>query len=156
MIFDYISKWPLYFSGQVFETIFGKLDQLLAEAPPCGEYPLDGYDVFFKVLSYETKSSDWITESHRKYVDIQIVTEGSEGIRLYEKDKLDVVAAYKDDNDCEFYKLPDSDLVNSKVILRPGHMGIFFPQDVHMTQIAPAQTQTIKKVVIKVNEKYFS
>jgi biofilm protein TabA len=156
MIFDYISKWPLYFSAHVFKNIFGKLDQLLVETPPCGEYPLDDYDVFFKVLSYETKSADWITESHRKYVDIQIVTEGSESIRLYEREKLEVQIAYNDDNDCEFYKLPDSSVVNNSVTLRPGHMGIFFPQDVHTTQIAPVQTQTIKKVVIKVNEKYFT
>jgi len=156
MIFDYTSKWPLYFSGHVFESIFGRLDQLLAEQPTCGEYPLDDHDVYFKVLSYETRSAEWITESHRKYVDIQIVTEGSEGIQLYEKENLDVLTAYNDDNDCEFYKLPRTTVVNNKVILRPGHMGIFFPQDVHMTQIAPAETQTIKKIVIKVNEKYFS
>src|SRR5690349_3301144 len=100
MIFDCIDKWPLYFSGPVFESLFDRLDQLLAENPPCGEHPLEGYDVFFKVLSYDTKSGEWITESHRKYVDIQIVTEGLEGIRLYEQQSLETLAAYNDDNDC--------------------------------------------------------
>jgi YhcH/YjgK/YiaL family protein len=156
MIFDYIEQWPLYFSGKVFTDTFNKLQQLLASSPVPGEYPLDGYDIFFKVLSYETKVADWCTESHKTYVDIQIVTDGAEAIRLYEKEKLKVLTAYSHSNDCEFYKMPGVDIVYNEVVLRPGHMGVFFPQDIHMTQIAPTHVQTIKKIVIKVNEKYFS
>jgi YhcH/YjgK/YiaL family protein len=156
MIFDYIEQWPLYFSGKVFIDTFEKLQEIFDSSPTPGEYALEGYDIFFKVLSYDTKSADWITESHKNYVDIQVVTEGVEGIRLYEKNDLEIQTAYNSDNDCEFYKMPATSLIYNEVLLRPGCMGIFFPQDVHMTQIAPMQIQKIKKIVIKVNEKYFS
>lgn len=53
-----------------------------------GNYPLRKDDIFFKVLRYETKESGCITESHRKFIDIQLVLSGVELIEIYDGSKL--------------------------------------------------------------------
>lgn len=153
MIFDKIDKWNLYFKHPIFIRIFQDLDKIKINTPN-GVY-FKNSDYYFKVMSYKTKLNPKIIENHRKEVDIQIVLLGSEKIKLYPVEKLEVKRNYSEEDDCQFYnKIGTS---HSEVILKPKYMGVFFNQDIHHPQfLVNNKPEEIKKIVIKVNEKFFT
>lgn len=154
MIVNQIKNWPLYFEGEWAEKVFDFYEQI-DESTKDGEYPIIGESLFCKILTYETKTSDWITESHQDYVDIQILLYGEEIINIFPSSSLTVKDLYNKDIDCTFYNLPIQKPLNS-LYLTPNIMGVFYPQDAHTTQIAPNDNiQTIRKVVFKVHKKFF-
>ena len=105
--------------------------------------------------TYISKDSDWITESHLEYTDIQILIEGEEQINIFPSYLLDVKTPYDADIDCIFYNLPTLKPITS-IYLRPGIMGIFHPQDAHTTQIRPqGAAKNIRKIVFKVHQRFF-
>lgn len=153
MIVDKISNWKNYFSNPVFESIFKDLEKYNLETPN-GVYQ-ENPDYYFKVMSYDTKYDSSIIESHLKEVDIQILLAGSEGIKIYDTNDVEVIEKYNDETDCQFYK-PIADSI-SEIYLKPGYMAIFLPQDVHHPQFAVNnKIEKLKKIVIKVNEKFFT
>lgn len=155
MIHDRNDNMNLYLNGNLLSEL-KKAISSLAENQPDGIYPLLPDDIFFKVLRYETKESDWITESHKKFIDIQLLLYGVELIKLYDRSKLVVLEDYNPETDSIFYNTDDS-LAVSEIRLIPGYFCLFYPDDVHQTQIADHRgTQLITKVVFKVHEKFFT
>lgn len=131
-----------------------KIDALLHDAKD-GEHTLDGSDIFVKVLSYETKCDDFITESHRAYIDIQIVTHGVEGIEVMLPSALHIRRPYEPADDCTFYEQTPFN-TGTRINLVPGWFGLFFPHDAHKTQIALNNSPSpLRKIVVKVHEKFF-
>lgn len=154
MIVEQISNWKLHFKGDWADKVFQFLESI-DENTLDGEYPVIGNDIFCKVLTYDTKDSDWITESHLEYTDIQILIEGEEQINIFPSYLLDVKTPYDADIDCIFYNLPTLKPITS-IYLRPGIMGIFHPQDAHTTQIRPqGAAKNIRKIVFKVHQRFF-
>lgn len=152
MIFDRISNWPLYFKNPKFSEVFTELNKIDAETPN-GTYNFDGF--YFKVMTYDTLLDGPIIESHRKEVDIQILLSGYEGVRLFDSGSVSVSKPYDSDSDCEFYNAKGPN--HSYVVLQPGYMGVFFPQDIHNPQLAIENNPAnIKKIVIKVDEVFFT
>ncbi|MCV6629712.1 MAG: YhcH/YjgK/YiaL family protein [Flavobacteriaceae bacterium] len=153
MIFDKIEYWNYYFKHPIFKEIFEKLTTLSEET-------LDGIyykneDYYFKVLSYKTKRIADIVENHQKEVDIQIVLKGKEQIDVYDENAVKSIRPYEEKEDCEFYEIIGE--AHSKLILEKGFMSVFFQQDIHNPQICINQKEEIiKKIVIKVNEKFFT
>ncbi|MFT6802530.1 MAG: YhcH/YjgK/YiaL family protein [Salibacteraceae bacterium] len=154
MIFDHTNNLNLYFKGEWVDQVIHFYKTLTVDTPN-GVYPLDGEKSFCKVLDYKTKAENWITESHQKYVDVQISLAGQELIEIYDntKGQLEQLKTYDEKTDCIFYKYPPSSPICTQ-LLTPGFMGIYFPQDIHATQIAVENsTGHIKKAVFKVSEK---
>lgn len=155
MIFDSLTHWNTYLLNPIFRNVF----QLLKNID--FENNLDkiviNKDVFIKHILYETKYRDWVTESHKKYVDIQILLTGSEIIRVYNNEELCSISDYNYSTDCIFYDSIDALTKNCSILtLRPGYMAVFFPNDAHMTQIVEGENpQSINKIVIKAHEKLF-
>ena len=89
MIFDKIENLPQYFDKPWVNLVLDFYKTLNINSPN-GEYELMGRDLYCKVLDYETKTSDFITESHRKYVDIQISLSGEEIIEVNNFDSLNL------------------------------------------------------------------
>ena len=86
---------------------------------------------------------DVIGEAHRKYIDIQVIIEGTESmgwIELSECRKL--FKPYDSEKDVVLY----NDAPSSYIQVSPGEFVIFFPEDVHAPGIG---TQNIKKLVVK-------
>lgn len=114
-------------------------------------------DIFIKEVSYNTKIDNFITESHKKYVEIQIILTGGEEILISSPDKLEVESDYNEETDCTFYNWDQ--VINNKhtqIKLLPEYMAIFFPQDEHTTQIAiNNKPELINKIIIKAHEKFF-
>lgn len=153
MIFDKIENRDQYFKTPIFKEIFDKFDTLDVNTPNGIHYKSDGY--YFKVMSYDTKETPTIIESHKKEVDVQILLSGSERIKIYGKDQVEVTSIYDEESDCQFYK--NTQASNVELNLLPGSMAVFFPQDIHGCQFAVNnQIGNIKKIVIKIDEKLFT
>lgn len=55
-------------------------------------------------MSYKTKFESEIYESHRKFVDIQILLKGSERIKIYDSSQVKVSEPYNYETDYIFYQ----------------------------------------------------
>ena len=146
MIFDSISDFKYY---QNLHPLFRPVAKFLDEHPlqefPIGKHEL-GNGIYFSVSEYLTKERQrGFIECHQKYIDIQLVTRGSEKIGICHKNDC-TAGSY--DADKDYQKLKGT---VSWLILRPGYFMIFFPQDGHMPQIHTARKQElVRKIVFKV------
>lgn len=129
-----------------------KLDEL-----ETGNISLLGEEIFAKILAYNTsKDNNQMVEAHRQYVDIQFLLEGEEKIHCYDQPELKIRTAYSEESDCEFY-FPSEAAKFSTVYLKRGFFAIFFPEDAHLAALNPEASEIqIKKIVIKIHEKYFA
>ncbi len=153
MIYDKINNWKLYFKHDIFEKIFKDLKTITKDTDN-GNYFKNEY-YYFKVMSYDTQLDSNIIENHNKEVDIQIVMFGEEKIKIYDESAVEITRPYQKEDDCQFYK--NVSAAHSEVILQPNYMAVFFKQDIHHPLFAvDGNPKHIKKVVIKVNEKFFT
>ena len=88
-------------------------------------------------------------ESHRKYIDVQVVVEGVELMEVEEISRLKVTQDYDAERDFIKYaiEVPDA----AKLILGAGGVALFFPTDGHMPSLRVAGRPTlVRKTVVKV------
>ena len=107
---------------------------------------LKGDDVHATRFTYETvPEEESFFEAHKKYLDIHIMVEGSEGVEiappgaLQEFDRVEAndFYAYRGEGD---YKL----------VLSPGDFLVVFPNDAHRIKMQLETPETVSKVVFKV------
>ncbi len=153
MIVDKIDNWGVYFNKERFSEIFAELDKFNLETPN-GEYRSND-NFYFKVMSYETKLESFIIESHKREVDIQVILKGKEKIKIYDSKDVVITEVYNEKTDCQFYDKVNDPI--SEVNLEPGLMAVFFSGDIHHPVLAVnKETYKLKKIVIKVDEKFFA
>lgn len=115
-----------------------------------GRYTIDGEHVFALVQDPMTQS--WETglpEFHRRYIDIQCLLEGEEGIGYSPVNpNLIVITDQLAERDIAFVAQQDNE---SKLLLTQGMFAIFFPGELHRPCRAPNAPMQIKKVVIKIS-----
>ena len=92
-------------------------------------------------------SSERLFESHKDYIDIQILAKGREMIGFAPEEALTVTTPYNKEGDYELYSMVD-DL--DKVILTEGKLAVIFPGEPHAPGIAYGGTEKVKKAVIKI------
>ncbi|MCX6671641.1 MAG: YhcH/YjgK/YiaL family protein [Euryarchaeota archaeon] len=91
------------------------------------------------------KKGDRVIESHRKYIDIQVMMEGKEYLGYAHKDTLHF-SGYDEEHDTERLTGLLTFLPFSK-----GYFVVLFPQDAHMPGVTVrSSSKTVQKVVIKV------
>ena len=149
MISDSIDHHHLYPYGEAWEKAFAFLRGLSPDTPT-GKYALGGTKMFAGIDVYPTKTRETAKlETHRKYVDIQVLLSGEEAIDVYPKSSLTVNEPYDAGRDAEFYRVPDAAPV--RAVLTPGRFLVFLPDDAHMPCLSVGSTPVdVKKVVIKV------
>ena len=153
MIIDKIENWPIYFKEPIFSEIKNELANYNSTTPNGVYKSHENY--YFKVMSYDTKLDAKIIESHRKEVDVQILFSGNEHIKIYNISDVAIIEPYDAASDCQFYKNSGNPV--TEVNLRPGYMAIFFPDDIHQPQFAvDSKIETLKKLVLKIDEKLFA
>ncbi|MCC6551237.1 MAG: YhcH/YjgK/YiaL family protein [Ignavibacteriaceae bacterium] len=148
MILDSISNAQIYYPIHFgFSTVFEFLGSNDVTCLEDGKYELDGDDVFLITTTYQTKKfiqDGW--ESHRRYIDIQLILEGEEIIYYSPLDSLKETDSYSIEKD--YLKLRGEGV---PLVLKPGNFMILFPADGHQPGI---QTGTdalpVKKMVFKV------
>jgi YhcH/YjgK/YiaL family protein len=113
-----------------------------------GEYSIQGRDLFYIVQRYTTKPlEDGLFETHRKYIDIQLVVSGSEAIGYANRKDLAVKEPYDESRDVELYEMPENPAM---VNLTGGSFGVFWPQDGHLPCRISREKSDVCKVVFKV------
>jgi YhcH/YjgK/YiaL family protein len=153
MILDKIDNWKIYFKEPIFLEIFKELENYNSETPNGIYRTHENY--YFKVMSYDTKLESNIIESHIKEVDVQILYSGNEKIKIYNSEAVCITEPYSDETDCQFYKNIGNPI--SEINLETGYMAIFFPDDIHHPQFAVSnKIETLKKIVLKIDEKLFA
>ena len=111
-----------------------------------GKHQILNDDIFVIINEYETKNeSDCPTETHKKYIDIQIMLQGDEKIGFAFLKNQEVAEEYNDDKDYTFYSA-QLDYQH----LREEHFAIFLPTDLHCPSIKIKNQIRVKKAVVKV------
>ena len=108
-----------------------------------------GGGVFAMEQAYETKPrKDGFFESHRKFIDVQVVVEGEEMIEVVDAARIDVREPYAEERDLITYG--DTQHA-SRLCLVAGEAAIFFPVDVHMPCLnLNSSPVLVRKSVVKV------
>ncbi|OQB98044.1 MAG: Toxin-antitoxin biofilm protein TabA [Spirochaetes bacterium ADurb.Bin110] len=114
-----------------------------------GKYSIEGDVVFALIQEYTAKEhSECRFESHREYIDIQMMISGKEIIEVLPVNALKVIEPYKPD--IEFYALP-TDRNANVLAMNAEQLAIFFPEDAHRPCMkAGALAESVRKVVVKV------
>ena len=151
MIVDHINHWNTYSLGSTWEQVFKFLSELSPDAE-AKEYPIDGDQVFARVMSYHTRedfASDAVLESHRNFADIHMSLVGSERIAVWPTEQLTVKTPYDAQKDAEFYQFQQSAAL--QIGMEAGTFALLLPQDAHMPALHTGTPgATVKKVVVKI------
>jgi biofilm protein TabA len=149
MIVDRIENAGLYMPlHKGFEKAFAVLAEPELIKKPDGRYDIDGNDVYYVVQRYTTRPVDPNKlESHKKYIDIQVVLAGEESLGYAPTAGLEVVTPYDEAKDIMFYRLPAA-VTWTK--LEPGRFCILYPQDGHMPGCQITSPAPVHKVVFKI------
>jgi biofilm protein TabA len=148
MIFDTLTNSSLYTAlGPRLARGFEWLANFKTETPE-GRYAIDGDAVYALVQGYETvPATEKKFESHRSYLDIQYMVEGSEVIYYASTRTLKPATPYDSVKDFLLYSDPAD---STPLLLRPGTFAVFYPNDGHKGGCADGTPARVRKVVVKV------
>ena len=120
----------------------------LTSEMPCGRYEIDEC-IYANIDTYEPKSREnCLFESHKKYIDIQILLSGKESLEYTHIDNLKIKIPYDTVRDVMFYD--DSTKFVNNVVLGNENFVLLYPYEAHKPQIKITEGN-VKKVVIKIS-----
>ncbi len=146
MIIDRIENAPQYHTVHAaFERAFDYIHQINIDSIAAGRYEIDGGNMYALVQQYNTKLKEqgfW--EAHRRYIDLQYVVQGSEGMGYA---NIHHLRQGEYDESKDFLPLfGEGDLVT----LHSGSFVLLLPEDAHMPGMAIGSPASVKKIVIKI------
>lgn len=146
MIFSALSQAGRYAAlHPLFSRAFGFIrdNDLHALAP--GRYPVEGEQLFAIVEQAPGKPREQARlECHRRYIDIQLVLDGSEEMGWKPlADCLNPVSDYSEEKDIRFFH----DAPASWITVPPEHFCVFFPEDAHAPLVSAGE---VRKVIFKI------
>lgn len=104
---------------------------------------------FYSIQNYDTKPKDRCKlESHRKYIDIQIMLEGEEIVEFVDISKLSIKEEYDEERDVMFWSVPKR---MAKCTLRTGDYIVLYPEDAHRGAVSIKESTNVLKIVGKVS-----
>lgn len=107
---------------------------------------LKGSEVYATRFTYETvPEEESFFEAHKKYLDIHIMTDGSEGVEIAPPEQLKEFDR-AEANDFYAYRGPAS----YRLTLSPGDFLVVFPNDAHRIKMQLDQPDKVTKIVFKV------
>ncbi|MCO6537936.1 MAG: YhcH/YjgK/YiaL family protein [Gilliamella sp.] len=121
---------------------------------PVGRYDIDGDNMFFMVSDSTSRYiHDANPEYHEKYIDVQIVLVGQEGMAVSTLPPYTKVLDNKlVENDIAFIETPKEEIL---LILHPNDFIVFLPNEVHKPLCAiDNNIETVRKVVVKIALDY--
>lgn len=98
---------------------------------------------------YATKARpDGFFESHRKYIDVQVIVAGEEAMEVDDIARLVPTMEFNPERD--LIKYADTPAA-SRLTMRAGDVALFFPADGHMPSLRlGAEAVVVRKAVVKV------
>ncbi len=101
------------------------------------------------VSSYQTQfRDDKEYESHRKYIDVQMLLKGSEYIEVAPITTLTVTKDYSEEKDVMFFS---NAVEGANIVLEPMKPVILLPETGHMPGVIYKEAVTVKKIVFKIS-----
>jgi biofilm protein TabA len=86
-------------------------------------------------------------ESHRKYIDVQVIVDGEELMEVEDVSRLTATHSYNAERDLIKY----ADCATASLLrMRKGDAAIFFPEDGHMPSLHWRGVGLVRKTVVKV------
>ena len=147
MIVDNLNNLSLYVGvHRNFPLVFEYVCKLGIDALPIGKYPLHDESLGYVTISTDDgrDSINAYLEAHCKYIDLQIVLGGVEGMGWKcVEDCTRTQMPYSEEKDIKFFADKPDFFIN----LKPYQFVIFFPADAHMPLIG---TTTIRKAIVKI------
>jgi len=149
MIVDRIENAGLYKPlHKGFEKAFTVLAEPGLAKKPDGRYSLDADDVYYIVQHYTTKPmAQGRFESHRKYIEIQVLLAGQELLAYSPTAGLEVVEPYSEQKDIMFYRVGT---IIAQTKLEPGLFCLLYPHDAHLPSCQVTCPAPVHKVVFKI------
>lgn len=95
---------------------------------------------------YTKDRKECFIESHRKYIDFQLILSGNEQMEYIDIDKLEIKNNYDEEKDLITYKFVNN---TSKFLLQKNDLAIFFPDDAHIGLPKYEESELVYKTVIK-------
>lgn len=90
---------------------------------------------------------DGFFESHRKYIDVQVIVAGEELMEVEDLSRLAVKERYSPERDLiKYADAPEAAVLRMKA----GDVAIFFPEDGHMPSLRWRGDGLVRKTVVKV------
>lgn len=120
------------------------LDFLMNMPSDAGHYEIDD-NSFANIDIYNTKQNCKF-EAHKKYIDIQMLLEGSEELDYISIDDLKISEAYDEKRDVMFFHNPEK--TPDTLQLEPYKFALIYPHEAHRPQMGNGQQ--VKKVVVKI------
>ncbi len=129
----------------------GSLARLRIEGMAAGaseKFELQGGAYAIEQVYYTKPRSEGFFESHKKYIDVQVVVEGVEAMEVSDVSHLTISEPYLPEKD--FIKYADT-TATSSIRVGSGAVAIFFPTDGHMPTLqVDGRSQLVRKTVVKV------
>ena len=103
--------------------------------------------------TYLKESADCVFESHKEYIDIHVIINGTENIELLHTNDNHQIYEKNTNND---YYLYTSNINAKKTVLNEKMLAIFFFEDIHKVGIVSnSNNNHIVKVVLKIKKNLF-
>lgn len=121
--------------------------QHITPETPLGKHDIDGNRLFMLVSEDSTQPiAERPAEFHQRYLDIQIVMRGQEGMTFSCLPAGTPETDWLADKDIAF--LPEGEQEKT-IVLNEGDFVVFYPGEVHKPLCAVGKPATVRKVVVK-------
>ena len=146
MIIDRINNSHLYYPvNNKFKRAFDYIHSTNTDEIPVGKYEIDGEKMFVLVQQYDTKLKEQgVWEAHRRYIDLQYVAQGTEGMGYA---NINHLQQGEYDPNKDFLPLHGNGDV---VTLQSGDFVLLLPEDGHMPGMAIGSPAPVKKIIVKI------
>ena len=135
-----------------FKIIFDIAKSSDPEALSEGRHEVDGENCFYTVLKYDTSPRENARfETHKKYIDIQIILEGDEEIRYETLEKLTPATEYDAERDIAFWNMNGE---YDSARFSAGELTIIFTGEPHAPSLDSDKGRSaVTKLVAKIRAK---
>lgn len=125
------------------------LKKLDVETLGQGKYIVND-DFYYMIQEYETRPEELCElESHKEYIDIQMIVSGYECMKVVDISRLMVKKDYDKNSDIMFWHKSSNML---QTILMPGTCIVLYPENAHCGCIAIEEAVKVKKIVGKLKK----
>ena len=149
MIYDHLKNSAAYTACHpLFPQAFAFIERACREDLPIGRYEINGDRLFAMVQEYDTKEpSACRFEGHRRYIDVQYMVSGIEGMGVMEVSCAETETEYNVEKDVAFFA-PAEDA--TLLAVKGGEFALFYPHDVHRPGMAMGTPAPVRKIVVKI------
>ena len=150
MIFDTLANLETYAATvPQLRTVAQAMDHdNVYDAAP-GHYTTPDPNLEYEVLVYKTQPGNGQFEFHKHHTYVEIVLEGNELMSTTWRELKDTAQVYSSSNDTGFFNSEPLSVLRAS----QGRFALFLPGEPFCTGIRTDESDAVKKVVFKINEK---